>query len=72
MTEPQVVRQPEDFATAHRASLKQKQLKIIDIFGKIKFGVQDEDTMDDRGFMMQISMITRVRKCRKKKGKNTK
>lgn len=52
MTEQQVVRQPEDFATAHRAGLRQKQLtQFTDIFGKIKLGEKGEDIMDDRGFM---------------------
>lgn len=55
MTEQQVVRQQEDFATAHRAGLKQKQLtKFTDMFGKIKFGEKDEDKMDNRDTMAQM------------------
>lgn len=52
MTEQQVVSPPEDFSTAHRAALKQKQLtQFTDIFRKIKLGEKGEDTMDGKGFV---------------------
>lgn len=53
MTEQQVVRQLEDFATAHRAALRQKQLtQFTHIFGKIKLRERGEDIMGDKRFMV--------------------